>query len=470
MKRAGFLSFVVFVLMLGLAQAQVPAGTLPQFAQLAKDLSPAVVNISVEGEEPEDTQEAPPQAPGVPGQRSPGEPFRSLGSGFILSEDGYIATNNHVVEKSENVIVRLLDDPNDYRADVIARDLKTDLALIKIKPHNALKVVVFGDSDKVEVGEWVLAIGNQFQLGQTVTAGIVSAKSRRVATRGSGPYDAFIQTDASINPGSSGGPLFNTKGEVIGINTAIFSPGRAQFGGTGFNIGIGFAIPSNLVKAILLQLREKGKVTRGYLGVIIQRVDSDVAAALNLDSPQGALVSDILEGSPAAKAGFQRKDVIVSYEGQPVKQHEDLPLMVASTAIGSNVTIGVLRSGRSAVLNVKIEELKDKEAVPKEVLDKPVVNRLGLVVQTLTDDIRRSLNLPLTSAAPIGVIVSGVQPGSVAERGGMARGDVIEELAGKQITGVDDFEAVVQSLTTGKPVLVLVRKPEGTRYLTLKVK
>jgi serine protease Do len=437
---------------------------LPDFKKLVKELSPAVVNISVEGKG--DDQEAETLIPGFPFQKKdPNIPYRSLGSGFIVQEDGYIVTNNHVIEKSDKIIVRLLDDKTEYSAKIIGKDLRTDLALIKIEPKGKLHTVYIGNSDDLEVGEWVLAIGNQFQLGQTVTAGIVSAKSRRVPTKAGSAYDSFIQTDASINPGSSGGPLFNTKGQVIGINTAIFTPGRqALNAGTGFNIGIGFALPVNLAQHVIGQLKEKGKVTRGLLGVIIQRVDLDITEAMHLPAPDGALVADIMPDSPASKAGFKRKDVIVKYQGTPIKDHEDLPLLVANTAIGSTVKIDILRANKSETLTAVIEELKDKPLEKEEV--KPKANSIGLIVQDLTDEIAKSFKMPKAT----GVIINDVAANSIAEEAGFMRGDIIEEIAGTAILNTDQFNKLVSELPKDKPVLVLVRKEEGTRFLTLKIK
>ncbi|MBN8548762.1 MAG: Do family serine endopeptidase, partial [Deltaproteobacteria bacterium] len=435
------------------------------------DLSRSVVNISVEAGAAEQTivqqQEGDDAQPPIPPQlqkQQPQTPYRSLGSGFIINEEGYILTNNHVIDNSDTIIVRLLDDKTEYSAQLIGKDPKTDIALIKIEPKGKLSVAYLGDSDKVEVGEWVIAIGNQFQLGQTVTAGIVSAKSRKLPYQASGPYDSFIQTDASINPGSSGGPLFNTRGQVIGINTAIFSPGRQQFGSPGFNIGIGFSIPINLVKGLVQQLKEKGKVTRGVLGVLIQPVDSDVAEALGLPSADGALVADVLKTSPAGKAGFQRRDVIVKFNGHPVVDHDDLPLMVATTPIGSKVDIEVLRGKEKLTMSAVIEELKD--APVEKPKDKEKSDAIGVVVEKLPDEIAQGLALQNAQ----GVFVKNVDADSPAEKAGIQRGDIVLEFGGTKITSVEDFEKCVAALKKGKPVLLLVQKKEGTRFLTLKLK
>ncbi len=432
----------------------------PSFAELVKKLSPAVVNISVESKESSEDAASGPELPFF--RRDKGQPARSLGSGLIVSEDGFIITNNHVIEKADKIIVRLLDDKTTYTASVRGIDQKTDLALLKIEARSNLPYAYLGDSDRVEVGDWVLAIGNQFQLGQTVTAGIVSATSRRLV--GNSPYDAFIQTDASINPGSSGGPLFNVHGQVIGINTAIFSPGRSQMGGVGFNIGIGFAIPVNLVKSVISQLRDNRKVTRGMLGVLIQEINADMAEALGVEGLSGALVSDVLTGSPAAQAGFQRRDIIVKFDGKDVPDHFALPLMVAQTTIGKEVQVEVARGKNREVLKAVIGELRDnqeKQAPKKESL-KP--NQYGLLLEDLTEETIKSLGLKSSE----GVLVQGVEPNSAAEESGFSRGDVIEELGAQRVSSISMLEQMLKSLPAGKAVLVLVRRGETTRFLTLK--
>lgn len=433
----------------------------PHFSSLARDLSPAVVNISVDSKL-EDGVDG--EAPGLL-KREDAAPLQSVGSGFLVSEAGYIVTSNHVIDKAEKIIARLLNDKTEYAAEVVGKDAKTDIALLKIAAGKKLPFLRIGDSDKSEVGDWVMAIGNQFQLGQTVTAGIISAKSRRLNTRSSGPYDQFIQTDASINPGSSGGPLINSSGNVIGINTAIYSPGRTQFGGTGFNIGIGFAIPMSLAKGVLAQLKEQGKVTRGVLGVLIQPVTVEVKEALALSSPDGALVSDIVKGSPAEKAGFARRDVIVAYNGTAVRDHDDLPLMVANTPIGSEVSIDLIRQGRKETVTAKIDELKDDKAAPKKTEEEQKADDFGLVLQDVTSEIAKILDL----SQAVGAVVMGVENGSIAERAGFMRGDVIEEVNGAPISDVKTYREALKS-RKGEASLVLIRRKEGTRFLTLKHK
>ena len=445
-------------------RGDVQTVVIPHFEELARVLSPSVVNISVENEsEKEEPEEV---IPGFPFFRGgPGQLVRSLGSGFIVEKSGYIVTNNHVIEKSEKIIVRLLDDKTEYIAKIIGVDEKTDLALIKIDAKKDLAPVFVGDSDELQVGEWVLAIGNQFQLGQTVTQGIVSAKSRKGFTSKGGPYDDFIQTDASINPGSSGGPLFNARGQVVGINTAIFSPGRGQFGGTGFNIGIGFAIPINLAKSVIDQLKTSGKVTRGMLGVIIQNVTPDLAGALHLKEARGALVADVMKGSPAEKADFKLKDIIIRYDGQLVREHDNLPLLVANTTIGKVVEVDILRDGKPLTLKPKIVELTKDFVEKEEGETKPEPNEIGITVQKVTEDIARSLGLQ----AAHGVIVTGVKLNSPAFRAGIERGDVIEEINNQSVVDEASLANILKSIDKSNPVLVLIRKKEGTRFLTLKL-
>lgn len=439
-------------------------GQTPPLASLVKELSPAVVNISVEAEAQDEAADMPME--GFPFfKKEIDRPFRSLGSGFIVHQDGYIVTSNHVIDKSDKIIIRLLDDKTEYPATVVGKDAKTDLALLKIDPKTQLKTVFLGDSDIVDVGEWVIAIGNQFQLGQTVTAGIVSAKSRRVPSKASGPYDSFIQTDASINPGSSGGPLFNVKGQVIGINTAIFSPGRAQLGGTGFNIGIGFAVPVNVLKSIIDQLKNQGKVTRGLLGVKIQPIDLDIAKALDLQSQDGALVAEVMKDTPASAAGFKQLDVIVKYEGHPIKEYEDLPLMVANTKVGSDVEIEVIRQGKPKALKARIDELHE-EAIEQPKVETQKANEIGLIVEEVTEAQAKALDLPKAA----GVFVAGVQNGSVADKAGILRGDVLEELGGHTLDNLQTLSKLLKALPKDKPTVVIVRRKDGSRVLTLKVK
>jgi len=435
---------------------------LPDFVVLAKKIKPIVVNVST-------TQVSEAQGPqefGNPfGEDDPFNDFwrrffggpvprgpqrqRSLGSGFIIDADGSILTNNHVVENAQKIVVKLADD-QEYEAKVIGRDPKTDIAIIRINAKTNLTAAALGDSDRLEVGEWVVAIGNPFGLDSTVTSGIVSAKGRHI---GQGPYDNFIQTDASINPGNSGGPLINLKGEVIGINTAIFSR-------SGTNIGIGFAIPINLVKELLPQLRGKGKVTRGYLGVLIQKVTPDIAESLGMDKGYGALVANVSKDGPAERAGVKVGDVIVEFDGKEIKDSGDLPIIVARTSVDKKVRMKVLRDKKEVVLTVSVGELKEEEvaaAVPEK-------GELGMTVQRLTPQIAESLGLEKAD----GVVVTAVEPGSAADEAGIRQRDVILEVDRKPIRNLDEYRKSIAGIRKGKGVLFLVRRGESTLFLALK--
>jgi serine protease Do len=387
---------------------------------------------------------------GGPTPRGP-QRQRSLGSGFIIDGDGSILTNNHVVENAQKIVVKLPGDEQDYEAKVIGRDPKTDIAVIKINAKTSLSTATLGDSDRLEVGEWVVAIGNPFGLDGSVTSGIVSAKGRHNITQG--PYDNFIQTDASINPGNSGGPLINLKGEVIGINTAIFSR-------TGGNIGIGFAIPINLVKEVLPQLRGKGKVTRGFLGVLIQKVTPEIAESLGMDKGYGALVANVSKDGPADKAGVKVGDVIVEFDGKEVKDSSDLPIIVARTPVEKRARMKVLRDKREVTLTVTVGELKDEEVVASA----PEKGELGLTVQRLTPQMAESLGLDKTE----GVVVTAVEPGSAADEAGIRRGDVILEIDRKAIRNLDEYKKSVGAIRKGRGVLFLVRRGDSTLFLALK--
>jgi serine protease Do len=446
----------------GNSESRLQSG-LPDFVTLAKKMKPLVVNISTtqvsegRGGSQEFSSPFGDDDPfndfwkrffGGPTPRGP-QRQRSLGSGFIIDSDGSILTNNHVVENATKIVVKLSDD-QEHEAKVIGRDPKTDIAIIKINAKTSLPAANFGDSDKLEVGEWVVAIGNPFGLDSTVTSGIVSAKGRHI---GQGPYDNFIQTDASINPGNSGGPLINLRGEVIGINTAIFSR-------SGGNIGIGFAIPINLVKELLPQLRGKGKVTRGFLGVLIQKVTPEIAESLGMDKAQGALVANVSKDGPADKAGVKVGDVIVEFDAKEVKDSGDLPTIVARTAVDKKVRMKVLRDKKEIVLGVAVGELKDEEVVASA----PEKGELGLSVQRLTPQMAESLGLEKSD----GVVVSAVEPGSAGDEAGIRRGDIIMEIDRRTIRNVEEYRKAVAGIKKGRGVLFLVRRGEGTLFLALK--
>ena len=477
-KKLFYLLFILLLPIAVVAQDFLQAGSpefegaeelrreTPDFSSLVKALEDSVVNISVEIEEGDIKGDA--ALPDLPlFKKGPGKSYYSAGSGFVVSTEGHIATCYHVIEKADKVIIRFGRDKTEYPAEVVGADPKTDLALLKIKTDRKLTPIYVGDSNALKVGQWVVAIGNQFQLGKTVTAGIVSAKSRRVPTQSSGPYDAFIQTDASINPGSSGGPLFNSRGQVVGISTAIYSPGRNQFGGTGFNIGIGFAIPIDLAGGVLAQLKNQGKVTRGLLGVIIQKVDPRATKILKIDQATGALVADVLEGSPAEKAGAKRGDVIVKFNNQEILDHDDLPLMVASTDIGSVVPMDVIRDGVKLQIHPKITELSDEEAPNdnKGKEERSAANEIGLFVDNLTEDLSKTLKLPVSE----GVLVKGVEPGSIGDIAGISVGDIIQEVNREQIITGDQLTKILEKLDEGETVLMLVRRQSGTRFITFPI-
>ncbi len=432
------------------------------FADLAEKVKPAVVNISTTA-----TIKVPgnpfkqffgPDEQGPSGdffhhffQEMPDQKMkqRSLGAGFIINRDGFIITNNHVVENAEEIKVKLADG-REFKAKVIGRDSKTDLALIRITPaHEDLPVLALGDSTRMRVGDWVLAVGNPFGLGHTVTQGIISATGRVI---GSGPYDDFLQTDAPINPGNSGGPLVNLKGEVIGINTAIISSGQ----------GIGFAIPSDLAQSVITQLKEKGKVVRGWMGVAIQSVTPDLAKSFGMKAAKGALVSEVAPGGPAEKGGVKTGDIIVAFDGKEVRSANDLPLIVAETPVGKSVDVGIIRNGKEEHLTVKVAELTEKVAAAESTA--PVQN-FGMKVQNITPQLGEQLGISEKS----GVVVTSVEQGSVAAEAGIQANDVIMEVNRKHIRNVAEFDAVMKKAPKGQPVLFLLKRGKQTFYVTIEV-
>jgi len=388
--------------------------------------------------------------------RVPQEGFRehkrqipSLGTGFVISSDGYIVTNNHVIEDVEKITVKF-DDGKELPAEVVGRDPKTDIALIKVETEEPLFTLPLGSSEAVRPGEWVVAIGNPFGLEHTVTAGIVSAKHRDIDH---GAYDDYIQTDAAINPGNSGGPLLNLAGEVIGINTAI-NP-RANT--------IGFAVPIDMAKGILPQLRATGRVTRGWLGVVIQGVTPEIAEELELEEAKGALVSKVIEDGPAADAGVENMDVIREFDGHPVEDYDDLPRIVATTPVDKKVEIVVLRDGKRVTLRPRIAKLEDPELQMASVTPSHgSADDFGLRVQDLTKDLAEQLGLGESR----GVVVSAVDPGGPAANAGIRRGDVIIEVDRQE---VDDAAALEKVLADADDrALMLIRRGENQLYMTVK--
>ena len=432
------------------------------FADLAEKVNPAVVNIStttvlkIPGN-PFKQFFGPDEGPfgdffrhffgGVPDREMKQQ---SLGSGFIIDKNGYIMTNNHVVAGAEEIKVRLADG-REFKAKVVGRDSKTDLALIKISSlFKSLPVLPLGDSDTIRVGDWVLAIGNPFGLGHTVTQGIISATGRVI---GSGPYDDFLQTDAPINPGNSGGPLINLKGEVIGINSAIIATGQ----------GIGFAIPSNIAKNVVSQLREKGKVVRGWIGVTIQSVTPEIAQSFGLKEAKGALVADVIAGGPADKAGIKRGDVILTFDGKNIKNSTDLPWLVAETPVGKTVDVKIIRNGKEMNVKMKIEELTEQRMAASQM--RQPVSDLGMQVDNVTPALRSELGIRDKS----GVVVTGVTPGSPADDAGIQAGDLIKEINHHQIRNLNDYNVAMARTEQGKAVLFLIKRGSQTFYISINL-
>jgi len=432
-------------------------------SRLVKSLSPSVVNISTTSVTK--TRGFGFNNPG--GTNDPFEQFfdrffgensqqrvfrrRGLGSGFIISKDGYIITNNHVVRKADEIKV-ILENEDEYSAELIGTDPKTDLALLKIKPKTALTPVRIGNSSLLDIGDWVVAIGNPFGLGNTVTAGIVSAKGRSL---GLGAYDDFIQTDAAINPGNSGGPLFNFKGEVVGVNTAIIAGGQ----------GIGFAIPMNMANRIVVQLQTSGKVVRGWLGVHVQQITPEIKEGLNLPNDNGALISDIAPGSPAEKGGLERGDVIVAVNNMLIMDEGDLPKYVANLAPGTKAEFKIIRENKNKILGIKLSEFPEQQAVST---GKKSTNKtdtaIGLIVDEITPQIQRSYKLKDNN----GVIVVKVLSGSAAQQAGLKVGDIILEANRKKIRNVQDIENEFSKLAKGTSVLLLINRSNQTIYVGLK--
>jgi serine protease Do len=455
------------------AQGQMPSRELPDFTRLVDDHGAAVVNISttqavrrtnvpqlpnIEDEEVlEFFRRFIPRQPGQPGPGpGPGRPeSRSLGSGFIISADGYILTNAHVVEGADEITVRFTDK-RDFKAKVIGSDKRTDVALIKIEASN-LPVVKFGDPTKLKVGEWVVAIGSPFGFENTVTAGIVSAKGRSLPAENFVP---FIQTDVAINPGNSGGPLFNMRGEVVGVNSQIYSR-------TGGFMGLSFAIPIDLALDIQKQLREKGRVSRGRIGVVIQEVSKDLATSFGLDRPRGALVNSVEKGSPADKAGIEATDIITRFDSKQVEASGDLPRIVGSTRPGSKVDVEVWRKGATRSLTVTVGELQEERLAARDTprAQKPAevaANRLGLVVTELSAKQKEDMKLGH------GLVVTDVKPEARAE---VRRGDVILTMVHKgqhtELKSVEQLNKLLAGLDKNAVITLQVRRGESTAFVTV---
>lgn len=452
------------------------------FADLVDDLLPAVVNIS-STQKPESVQDFPDMPhfpPGSPfedffedfmdrrGRGSPAIPPASLGSGFIIdAENGYVITNNHVVNDADEVRVTFHDDTT-VEAEVLGRDEKTDIAVLQVKTDYKMTAVKFGDSKDLRVGDWVVAIGNPFGLGGTVTAGIVSARQRNI---NAGPYDDFIQTDASINRGNSGGPMFNTDGQVIGINTAIFSP-------SGGSVGIGFAIPSNLAKPVINQLIEYGRTRRGWLGVRIQTVTDEIAESLGLDKAQGALVASVTETSPAEKAGVETGDIILNFDGKPIEEMRDLPRLVAETKIDRVVSVDVWRDGKKRSVKVKIAELEEAEengllsaeasSSSPSSKNTVTIESVGLTLAELSKALRSEYGIGNDVE---GIVVVEVASSSEAAEKGLAAGDVIVEINQQSVDDPKEASKIMNKARKGgrNSVLLLVNRDGDVRFVALRL-
>jgi len=486
------LSLALSATPLHMARADVPAAAIPGFENLAEALLPTVVNVSTTTKIDEGKAQELPQMPELP----PGSPFEdffkdfydqyknnnnnqpdrdekvsALGSGFVIdAEKGYIVTNNHVIKDADEIKIILHDDTT-LDAKLIGTDEKTDVAVLQVKSDKPLVAAKFGDSDTAKVGSWVLAIGNPFGLGGTVTAGIVSARQRDI---NAGPYDDFIQTDASINRGNSGGPMFNMKGDVIGMNTAIFSP-------TGGSVGIGFAVPSNIVKNVVDQLVKYGKTKRGWLGVRIQEVTPEIADSLGLGKPRGALVSSVTKDGPSAKAGIEAGDVILSFNGHDIDQMRKLPRMVAETEVGTKTPVVIWHKNAEKSVSVDLGQLEkaeesgliDDKADAEKKSENPVKSTeladLGLSLATLNDSLRDKYGIAKTTT---GVLVTAVAKNGAAEDKGVQEGDVIVTIDQQDVNAPQELaDKIAAAKKAGRgSVLLFIERKDERRFVAIKLK
>jgi serine protease Do len=478
-------------------QAMADVQVLPSVADLVEKILPAVVEISVVSKAtgadeatnmpqlPDDSpfkdffdeflkkKQQQQQGQGGGDNKDPlptpdDRTVNSMGSGFIIDASGLIVTNNHVVEGADTMQVHM-QDGTILKAELVGRDPKTDVAVIRVKSDKPLPIVEFGDSDTARIGEWVVAIGNPFGLGGSVSLGIVSARNRDI---NSGPYDDYIQTDAAINKGNSGGPLFNMQGKVMGINSAIFSP-------TGGSVGIGFSVPSNTAKSVVAQLVKFGETRRGWLGVKIQPVTADIAESMSMDKAHGALVADVTAGSPSEKAGLEAGDVIVNFNGRAITDSKELPRVVAETEVGKEVSVKVIRDGKEKEVMVTLGRLEDGEKLVANLKgkDKPAdlpatVTVLGMTVSTLTDELRSKYK---TDEKVKGALVTEVAKDGAAIDKGVEAGDVILEAGGKAVDTTADVSAAIDTATKDGKASVLLLMAKGgkdgeTRFIALKLK
>lgn len=476
--KAGFM-LMAFALLMVLQSGAASAKSAPEsFSVLAKKLLPTVVNISttqtVEGKSGLDIPQLPPGSPFEDffkeffernGQQQQPRRATSLGSGFIVDPKGYVVTNNHVIQDADEISVILHDDTR-LKAELVGRDTKTDLAVLKVEFDGNLPIAELGDSDGIDVGDWVIAIGNPFGLGGTVTAGIISARGRDI---NSGPYDDYLQTDASINRGNSGGPMFNMDGEVIGINTAIFSP-------TGGSVGIGFAIPTSTAAPVIRQLIKTGEVKRGWLGVHIQSVTDEIAESLGLDKSRGALVASVVEDGPAADSDLKPGDVILEFGGVEVPEMRRLPRIVADVEPDTTVDVDIWRDGKNKTIKVKVGELKEQatqvastgnadKAAPDEDRE---IKALGVKVAAINDALRDRYSI---SADTEGVIVTAVDPAGPSAEKGLQPGDRIVQVSqGDVATPADVARKIDEAKAQGrKSVLLRVESPQGLRFVAIRI-
>ena len=474
---APFLLVVCFLFMSNIALSK---GLPNSFAHLAEKLLPAVVNISTTQKVKRGgtALQRPQLPPGSPFEEffkeffdrqqqrdTPSRRATSLGSGFIIDSSGLVVTNNHVIEGADKISVILQDDTR-LKARVIGRDAKTDLAVLKVNSKKKLSFVKFGNSDKSRVGDWVVAIGNPFGLGGTVTAGIISARARNIKM---GPYDDFIQSDASINKGNSGGPMFNTAGEVIGINTAIYSP-------SGGSVGIGFAIPSNLAEPIIAQLKKFGRARRGWLGVRIQTVTNELAESLGLEKARGALVADVTKGGPAEISKIKIGDVILKFDGKPITEMRSLPRFVAESAVGKRVKVEVWRKGRSVNLYARLGEFPESQPLRRTRIDEKQkneetsVNVLGLSLAAINDELRNRFKL---NKGTKGIIITDVKINSPASEKGITPGSIIRSIgvAQKRVSSPEGVRVLVESARKAKrkSLLFLIERGGSSRFVALRL-
>ncbi len=456
------------------------AQALPDVADLVERVLPAVVEIAVETKVKGAAAPTPPQLPDDSpfkdffddflkrNGENPGGNERTvsgMGSGFIIDAAGLVVTNNHVVEGAESIEVHLQNGDN-YKGELVGRDVKTDLAVVRIKPTGTLPSLSFGNSDSLRIGQWVMAIGNPFGLGGSVSLGIVSARNRDI---NAGPYDDFIQTDAAINKGNSGGPLFNVQGEVMGVNTAIFSP-------TGGSVGIGFSVPANTVKVVVAQLVKYGKARRGWLGVKLQSITEDISQSMNLAGKRGALIADVTKDGPSAKAGVEVGDVIVEFDGKPITEMRALPRAVGETDVGRQVKIKLLRKGQTVDLTVELGLLDEEDKTvaassgPGSSSERKL-EQLGMTVNTMTAQLRMKFGIADSMS---GVVVTEVADRSVAADKKLEAGDVILEAGGKKVATSDEVaEALDAAVKADKNSILLLVAKDGkeseTRFFALKL-